>query len=632
MSSRGLICVLLALFASPSWAAAPPRKGRPAETLLPSSTQVYVRWDGVQRHREAYRRSAFGQMLHGELGRTLRALRRRVETELKLRAVGDRLLEGAPPDVLSLRNELVSNGLALPDVLAKTGFIFGFEARAMPSSSEVLRGLGRLARGKGAIEDLPLPFVQLTAIFPGAKDHPEVVRFLDGLAPLEKSGEIKRVAVGRRTCRVLKGEPGMLSWAWWMEDKHLVIVGGMGDSTTCVSRVVNAGSGITRRPLYRALQKGQSFEVTTRGFVDGKSINANVRWLKLIDPMSVAAIEDAGLLDIEALRFSEGFEGVESRAVWETDFAPRPRGIGRFLVKKSINLKDLPPLPDDATRWTAGRTNVEALYDLILTVATASKGNAPAPSVLGAAKAFARAKQETRQELEDELGVKFDDLFEQLGDTFLTYTSPSDGLSSLGQVVAVSVKDERKLAAVLDAMLKKLASAASEQLRYRKKPYQGAILREVTAARGGSPVALACTIHKGWLVIALNPQPVQGFVLRAAGKLKSWKPDRRTAEALAKVPADAGLVQVVDPRPSINFLLAAAPLALGVIRNPAARVLLEPGDLPHAGAVTKHLFPNVSWSRFDGKTFRIESRESLWLPLQEIGLEWLPFAAGGIRF
>jgi hypothetical protein len=43
--------------------------------------------------------------------------------------------------------------------------------------------------------------------------------------------------------------------------------------------------------------------------------------------------------------------------------------------------------------------------------------------------------------------------------------------------------------------------------------------------------------------------------------------------------------------------------------------------------VTKHLFPNVSWTSFDGKTWRIESHESLWIPFQEIGLEWMFFAS-----
>ena len=34
----------------------------------------------------------------------------------------------------------------------------------------------------------------------------------------------------------------------------------------------------------------------------------------------------------------------------------------------------------------------------------------------------------------------------------------------------------------------------------------------------------------------------------------------------------------------------------------------------------------------DGRTWRIESRESVWLPLQEIGMEWLLFLTGRFPF
>src|SRR5262249_46329059 len=165
---------------------------------------------------------------------------------------------------------------------------------------------------------------------------------------------------------------------------------------------------------------------------------------------------------------------------------------------------------------------------------------------------------------------------------------------------------------------------------YRKRAFHGATIHEV-AAPGDSPVSLACTIHKGWLVLGMNQQPVQGFILRSNGRLPAWKPDERTARALEKVPGGAGMVQVVDPRTTVNVVLTFAPLMAGAIgRSDGLREVIDAGDLPHAGAVTRHLFPNVSWGTFDGKTVRLESRQSLWLPLQEIGLEWLAFAAGRV--
>jgi hypothetical protein len=386
--------------------------------------------------------------------------------------------------------------------------------------------------------------------------------------------------------------------------------------------VLQGGAGVTGHPLYRALGAPRAFEVTARGFVDGKAIAGNLRWLRFVGPMAVAAVEDAGLLDVEAVRFWGGLEGEASRATLEVDFPPRQRGISRVLVKRAINLKDLPPLPADAHRWTAARADAAAVYDLLLTAAAAS-GDAPPPHVFGgAAKAFAQAKERARKEFDDALGVKVGDVLGSLGDTVVTHAAPSDGVSSLGQVVAIAVRDERKLTRALGPLLRNVAALLGEDnVRFRKRPFHGATIQEVVA-RGGSPVSLACAVHKGWLVLALNQQPVQGFILRSNGRLEAWKPDRRTALALAGVPADAGLVQVVDPRPSVGFALSAAPLLAGVLaRDEGFRGVVDPGDLPHAGAVTRHLFPNVSWTTFDGRTFRVESRDSLWLPLQEIGLE-----------
>ncbi len=269
----------------------------------------------------------------------------------------------------------------------------------------------------------------------------------------------------------------------------------------------------------------------------------------------------------------------------------------------------------------------------MLTITAATSVDAPAPSLFGRTKAFAEAKKSARKELEDTLGIKLDDLFGSLGDTFVAHCSHSDGLSMLGQVIALSVKDERTLTRTLDPLMRKIAAELGDRTRFRKRTFQGATIREISQS-GGNPIAFCCALHKGWLVLALNQQPIQGFILRSSGKLPAWKPDPRTARALARIPADAGLMQVVDPRTTVNFFLSVAPLGVNAFsrgvfrREDGIERFIEAGDLPHAEAVTTHLFPNVSWTTFDGKTYRIESRESLWLPLQEVGIEMLVLALG----
>src|SRR5881227_2983397 len=67
------------VFASPAIAADPvpaPAAGADAapEKLLPPSTQLYVRWDGVTAHNDAYKKSVWGGIMAGPTGDNVRAL------------------------------------------------------------------------------------------------------------------------------------------------------------------------------------------------------------------------------------------------------------------------------------------------------------------------------------------------------------------------------------------------------------------------------------------------------------------------------------------------------------------------------------------------------------------------------
>ena len=48
---------------------------------------------------------------------------------------------------------------------------------------------------------------------------------------------------------------------------------------------------------------------------------------------------------------------------------------------------------------------------------------------------------------------------------------------------------------------------------------------------------------------------------------------------------------------------------------------IDIGLMPNAHVLNKHLFPNLTVTRDDGKTIRIETRESFSLPLEFIGIE-----------
>ena len=57
-----VVCLLLLLPAMS-------RAQQEPENLLPAGAQVYLRWDGVDAHRQAYSQTALGKMLQGDSGR-----------------------------------------------------------------------------------------------------------------------------------------------------------------------------------------------------------------------------------------------------------------------------------------------------------------------------------------------------------------------------------------------------------------------------------------------------------------------------------------------------------------------------------------------------------------------------------
>jgi hypothetical protein len=138
----------------------------------------------------------------------------------------------------------------------------------------------------------------------------------------------------------------------------------------------------------------------------------------------------------------------------------------------------------------------------------------------------------------------------------------------------------------------------------------------------------------GWLVIAGHPQAVQGVILRSRGGLEKWKPDAATLARLAKMPADGCGLQYCDPKSTAANLCTIGPLFLSTLglrgafseNNETDFDPVDVGIVPNAHELCRHLFPNLTVTRDDGKTIRIEVNESVSLPLEVIGAEPFAFA------
>ena len=74
-------------------------------------------------------------------------------------------------------------------------------------------------------------------------------------------------------------------------------------------------------------------------------------------------LDDLGLGNLKAVVFNSGFDGKESRAIWEFDLPGERKGLAKMLKQQPLGLNDLPPMPPDVSRFSALRIDPTATYD-----------------------------------------------------------------------------------------------------------------------------------------------------------------------------------------------------------------------------------------------------------------------------
>jgi hypothetical protein len=609
------------------------------EKLLSPTTQLFVRWDGVTAHKAAYDGSALGSALKGPTGDSARSLLARLPKMLGSELLSGPLLEGkSPAELKAVHADLKAAEQAL-DLLLDKGVIVAAEVtEPRPTLAGVGKALGGLLGGKAPEPESFLPDVRVLAIVPDAADRAPVVfgtlRLLHtqiGI-PVEPLPE----AVGRTGFRAAhpdKGNPVRV--AWWVEGRHVVFYAGTSEPATVAKGLaanVKAG-GVTGHPLFQRTIKTGEFESVARGFVDTGAVVSLAK--RLAGPFVPGLGEKAdalGVGNLKAVVFSSGFKGKESRALYEIDLPGERKGFARVLKQSPVMPADLPPLPPDVSRFSLLRLDYAATYDALLTAVDVV---APQDERTDDAKDPAEAKRRRRAELERELtkllGVNVGaDLFPHLGDKFCVFQSPTEGLSVFGTVVCVSVKDAVKVRAAADQLTRGLEQLAGGRTKIRKRVVAGIDTREIYNREFGI-VTPTYAVVGDWLVIGGTPQCVQGFALRHAGRLAKWAPDAETAARLGQMPSDAVGIQYCHPKSTVQNLCCIGPLVIGQFgqfseRNSPEFNPAEVGLVPNGHELSSHLFPNLTFTRDDGRTVRIDVRESFSLPLEFIGFEPLAFA------
>ena len=101
------------------------------ELMLPATTQIYLRWDGVDAHRAAYEKSGLGQMLQGDTGGFIGGLYGQVQDGLSALLTVDQLLGGVAPDKLAKMQADAAEAAKLLSLFSKKGFILAAEVRSV---------------------------------------------------------------------------------------------------------------------------------------------------------------------------------------------------------------------------------------------------------------------------------------------------------------------------------------------------------------------------------------------------------------------------------------------------------------------------------------------------------------------
>src|SRR5262245_59277225 len=99
------------------------------ERLLPSGCQIYVHWDGFEKHRDAFDKTALGKMMKGDTGKFLSYLITYARDNLEIALRNERDAKMAL--------EIFDEAIATLKTIGNHGFIVGLEVRQILPQPQV---------------------------------------------------------------------------------------------------------------------------------------------------------------------------------------------------------------------------------------------------------------------------------------------------------------------------------------------------------------------------------------------------------------------------------------------------------------------------------------------------------------
>ena len=305
---------------------------------MPATTQVYLRWDGVEAHRGAYEKTAIGKMMKGDTGDFVTKTFAQIQEGLGSLLTVEQLLGGVPPEKLQKLQADASEAAKLLPMLGQNGFIVAIEVRSVDP-----------------------PEGQITIILPNAGEKPgPLFGALTLVAGLNKV-EMKELKVGKKTVNTIDLTPVHL--AWWVEGKHAVVALGTDDAEKMVKRMDPAGNEarLAASPIYKRIKGFDKFETSARAFVD---VEAVVKVASKRNKETAQLLDDLGLNGLKGLVFYSGFDGDAERGLVEWDMPGPRKGLLSVFEGKPFTMADVPPMPPDVVSWSMMNFDYANLYDV----------------------------------------------------------------------------------------------------------------------------------------------------------------------------------------------------------------------------------------------------------------------------
>lgn len=556
----------------------------PPESFLAENSTLYFRFDGIEPHRAAFDRTVIGELMHGELGAFMEYVGQVITQQMNKTVMAELPKAGIVPAHLLQIQNAYGHLPQLLDYCNRHGFLVGVE-----------------------LIDLENYRTQLTLVFPhgGERKSKHALFAFFNLIPSLAEMKVAETKVGTRTIYLVEGT-APVTVAWWQEGEHVIATVGTEPPEHTLMRVDGKSKNLTSNPLFQSVAKFDRYETMLRGFLD---FEPGLKMAKTKFPPANRLIEQLGLDGLKDLTFWSGCEGRAQRSTMVLRTAKDRKGLLRaFTGASSLEFDRLPAIPPDATSVSAMDVDLAALADIILEAVQAV--------VREVAPDQADSIQQGVKQAEQMLG--FDprkDLLGSLGSQIVTYTTPSEGPFWLGSTCMIKVRDAKKLEATIEKLVAFASQAADNRITITTRDCHGVTLRMVQVKQPGMFLVPTYAIYQDWLVLSLMPQGVQGFALRAAGKVPAWKPTLMAGNAIA---AEAGKgkitgFSITDPRPTATTLMSFAPIVGGFV-NSVAPGGFDVSMIPNAQSVVGPLFPNIGLTIDEGDAIRSESWESLALP------------------